>query len=229
MQVVNKRSYSLADLAIVAGIVRSFSKGKCKRGGVSCQIIVGELRQPQVFLPLQCSQLFPNQAVSRYILFARTRALETKYSVTAPGPPRRQNTVNFGRGNWHLRIELLDELYGVSDGSTALLVASSGLIVGTHSHARAHELPELDRVSRLSRPAPLFFLHLHSSLSVLPPGRHTKSRNSLRRMPRSPSQLFPNRPRNLVAQTASLPANLRFVFAILPRALRQSRGDRKST
>src|ERR1700682_2366620 len=106
--------------------------------------------------------------MSLYVLFGHNLALESKYGSRIPWSPLRQNALNFGLGNRHLWVTLLQEFHGSPNGTAVFIASFAGFIVGTHDTPGARELPKLDRVSRLSRPALPFFLGRLS----LPPKCH---------------------------------------------------------
>src|ERR1700682_471799 len=102
--------------------------------------------------------------MSFFLFFGQNLALESKYGSRIPWSPHRQNALNFGLGNRHLWITLLQVFHGAPDSHAVFVASFAGFIVGTHDTPGARELPILDRVPRLSRPALLFFLRLHSAL-----------------------------------------------------------------
>jgi len=99
-----------------------------------------------------------------YVFFGHTLALESKYDSRIPWSPNCQNALNFGLGNWHPWITLLQEFNGLLNGNAVFIASFAGIIVRTHDTRSARELPKLDHALRLSRPALPFFLGLHSPL-----------------------------------------------------------------
>lgn len=59
------------------------------------------------FLPLQRGQQFVDPTFFLLIFLTQNGALEPKYSLTTPRSPCRQNTLNLGHGNGHLRMSWL--------------------------------------------------------------------------------------------------------------------------
>jgi len=102
--------------------------------------------------------------MSLYVLFGHNLALESKYGSGIPWSPLRQNALNFGLGNRHPWVTLLQEFHYAPDSHAVFVASFAGFIVGTHDTPGARELPTLDRVLRLSRSALPFFLHFHSPL-----------------------------------------------------------------
>src|ERR1700704_5704092 len=87
--------------------------------------------------------------MSLYVFFGQNLAFESKYGSRIPWSPHRQNALNFGLGNRHPWVTMLQEFHGSPTGNAVFIASFAGFIVGTHDTRGARELPKLDRVSRL--------------------------------------------------------------------------------